>query len=65
MFVQSYFKQWCMILTYVHVNVLIHSKHHIFVTSNERMLKNTSSFNTVYELITKRTNFLEHFKDTV
>jgi hypothetical protein len=38
-FVHSYFKQLCKILTYVNVNVLIHSKHHVFVTSNERMLK--------------------------
>jgi len=65
MFVQSYFKQLCMILTYVYVNVLIHSKHHIFVTRSERMVKNTSSFNTVYELTAKQTKFLDHFKDTI
>ena len=40
MFIQSYFKQLCMILTYVHVNVLSHLKHCVFVTSNERMVKN-------------------------
>ena len=39
MFIQSYFKQLCMILTYVHVNVLSHSKHCVFVTTNERMVK--------------------------
>jgi len=42
-----------MILTYVHVNVLSHSKHCVFVTSNEGMVKETSSFNIVYELTTK------------
>ena len=40
MFIQSYFKQLCMILTYVHVNVLSHLKHCVFVTFNERMVKN-------------------------
>ena len=44
MFVQSYFKQLCMILTYVHVNVLSHSKHCVFVTSNERMVKTNFKF---------------------
>ena len=65
MFVQSYFKQLCMILTYVHVNVLSHSKHCDFITSNERMVKKTSTFNAVYELTTKQTKFFDHFKDIV
>ena len=64
-FIQSYFKQLCMILTYVYVNVLIHSKHHIFVTCCERIVKNTSSFNTVSELTAKQIKFLDHFKDTI
>ena len=54
-----------MILTYVHVNVLTHSKHYVFVTSNERIVKKWSSFNTVCELTTKRTKFLDHSKDVV
>jgi hypothetical protein len=29
------------------------------------MVKNTSSFNTVYELTAKQTKFLDHFKDTI
>ena len=65
MFGQSSYKQLCMILTYVHVNVLSHSKHCVFVTSNRRMVKKTSSFITVFEFTTKRTKFLDPFKDIV
>ena len=54
-----------MILTYVHVNVLTHSKHYVFVTSNDRIVKKPSSLNTVYELTKKRTKFLDHSKDIV
>jgi hypothetical protein len=54
----------CMILTYEHVYVLSHLKYRVFIASNERTVKKFN-FNTVYELTAKRTNFLDHFKDTI
>jgi len=65
MYVQSYFKQLCMILTYVHVNVLSHSKHCVFVTSNERMAKKNFKFYYCLRINYETNQAFSHFKDTV